>query len=84
MVEERRKTERRRVLRRGKIVFRRGHSAIDCVVLDLSDGGARLKAPGLIALPEQFELRFENGPSYEVALAFRTFETAGVRFLDAA
>ncbi len=84
MVEERRKTVRRRVLRRGKIVFRKGHSAIDCILLDLSDGGARLRAPGLIALPERFELRIENGPSYEVAVAFRTFELAGVRFLDAA
>ena len=70
------------MLRRGKIVFRRGHSVIDCVVLDLSDSGARLKAPGLIAIPEQFELRFESGPSYSVALAYRNFETAGVRFLD--
>lgn len=84
MVEERRRTLRRRVLRRGKIVFRKGHSVIDCILLDLSDGGARLRAPGLIALPERFELRIENGPSYEVTVAFRTFDVAGVRFLDAA
>ena len=84
MVEERRSTERRRVLRRGKIVFRKGHSVIDCILLDLSDGGARLRAPGLIAIPERFELRIENGPTYEVAVAFRTFEMTGVRFLDAA
>lgn len=80
---ERRRHERRRVLRRGKIVFRKGHSAIDCVLLDLSDGGARLRAPGLIAIPERFELRIENGPAYEAAVAFRSHETAGVRFLDA-
>ena len=84
MVEDRRKAKRRRVLRRGQIVFRKGHSVIDCILLDLSDGGARLRAPGLIAIPERFELRIENGPSYEVAVAFRNFEVAGVRFLDAA
>ena len=84
MSDERRKSERKRVLRRGKIVFRNGHSVIDCVLLDLSDGGAKLKSPGLIALPERFELRIENGPSYDVIVTFQNFEMAGVRFLNAA
>lgn len=81
MSEERRQFERRRVLRRGRIVFRNGHSVIDCVVLDLSPGGAGLRAPGLFAAPEVFELRVENGPSYNVEMRHRTVDTAGVRFL---
>jgi len=84
MVEERRRHERRRVLRRARIVFRNGHSTVDCVLLDLSDGGARLKASGLLALPERFELRIENGPSYLAAVAYRHLEATGVRFLEAA
>ncbi|MBA3324380.1 MAG: PilZ domain-containing protein [Rhodobacteraceae bacterium] len=83
MVGERRKIERKCVLRRARIVFRKGHSVIDCVLLDLSASGARLRASGLIALPERFELRIENGPSHAVEVAFRDFETTGVRFLDA-
>lgn len=84
MEEDRRKFERKRVLRRGRIVFRKGHGVIDCVVLDLSAGGARLRAPGLIAVPDHFELRLENGSSYAVEVVTRGFETTGVRFVDAA
>lgn len=82
MGEERRRFERKRVLRRGKIVFRKGHSAIDCVLLDVSDGGARLRAPGILAIPERFELRLDNGPSHQVAVCFRTGDTTGVRFIE--
>jgi hypothetical protein len=84
MLEDRRKFERKRVLRRGRIVFRKGYGVIDCVVLDLSAGGARLSTPGLLAMPERFELRLENGPSYAVEVVSRGLETTGVRFLDAA
>lgn len=84
MVEERRRHPRSRVLRRARIVFRGGHSTIDVILLDLSDGGARLRSPGLLAIPERFELRIENGPSYDAAVAFRHADTTGVRFLDAA
>ncbi len=80
---ERRRFERKRVLRRGKIVFRNGHGAIDCVLLDISAGGARLRAPGILAIPAQFELRVENGPTYDVAVCFRSPDTTGVRFLEA-
>lgn len=83
-MDDRRKAERKRMLRRGRIVFRKGYGVIDCVLLDLSETGARLRAPGLLALPDQFELRIEHGPSYVVELAFRNLETVGVRFLAAA
>jgi hypothetical protein len=84
MGEERRRFDRQRVLRRGRIVFRRGHGAIDCVLLDISPGGARLRAPGLLAVPERFELRLDDGFSHQVEVRFRTAEFAGVQFLDAA
>jgi hypothetical protein len=70
------------VLRRAKVVFRRGYSSIDCVVLDLSKGGARLKFFGLLGLPERFELRFDNGVRREVEVRYRGFQTTGVAFID--
>jgi hypothetical protein len=82
MGEERRRSERRRVLRRGRIVFRKGHGAIDCVLLDISTGGARLRAPGALMLPDRFELRIEDGQGREVAVCHRGPDVTGVRFLD--
>lgn len=81
MNEDRRKSERRRVLRRGRIVFRKGHSAIDCVLMNLSDHGACLRGPAMLVVPKHFELRIENGPSYDVETAHRSAEIIGVRFV---
>lgn len=79
-VEDRRHHQRARVLRRGKIVFSQGHAAIDCVVLDLSPGGARLKVGALLGLPDRFELRIENGPVYAATVRYRLPEITGIRF----
>jgi hypothetical protein len=79
---ENRRHPRTRVLRRGRIVFRRGYSTLDCVVLDLSPDGARLKVGEWLALPDRFELRIENGPRREAEVRFRAMETTGVRFVD--
>ena len=81
---DRRQAPRPRVLRRGKIVLPGGHCVIGCIVLDLTARGARLKLGQWLPLPEAFELRIENGPSYQAELRFRSPELAGVRFRDAA
>jgi hypothetical protein len=82
MDSDRREFARAHVLRRARIVFRRGHSTLDCVVLDLSAGGARLKVGEWLGLPESFELRIENGPVHEVQVCHRAMEQTGVRFVD--
>jgi len=79
---EQRKHPRAHVLRRGKIVFRRGHGALDCVVLDLSTGGARLRVGEWLGMPNRFELRIENGLSREAEVRFRELDIAGVEFVD--
>lgn len=81
MPEDRRRYPRSRVLQRGKIVFRNGHSVIDCVLLDLSSAGARLKLPNWLGVPDRFELRIEHGPRHDAAVCHHDFETGGVRFL---
>ena len=82
MTSDRRQFPRSHVLRRGKIVFRRGHSAIDCVVLDLSAGGARVRIGAWLGMPDRFELRIENGLCREAEVRFRGADLAGLRFLD--
>jgi hypothetical protein len=84
MDTERRGSLRKRVLRRGRIVLRNGHSVIDCILVDLSDSGARLKTSGLIPLPERFTLRIDMGPTHVVEVRHRDLEHTGVRFVEAA
>lgn len=84
MDEERRGSTRARLLRRARIVFQRGYSSIDCVVLDLSAGGAKLKLCGPLGLPDRFELRFDNGLRRAVEVRHRGVETTGVAFIDPA
>lgn len=83
MSEERRRSPRSRVLQRGQIVYRNGHSVIDCVLLDLSAGGARLKLPSWLGVPDRFELRIEHGPRHDAAVCHCGFAIGGVRFLSA-
>lgn len=81
MSPERRHDPRIRILRRGRIVFRGGFAVIDCIVLDLSAGGARLRVGDWLNLPAAFELRLENGPVYKALVCFREMEVTGVRFV---
>ena len=82
MDAERRRHERERVLRRARIVYRRGWSSLDCVVLDLSSGGARIKVGGLLGFPERFELRIDGGPVREAVVRHRAAGVSGVEFVD--
>lgn len=83
MTEERRRYPRKHLLRRGRIVFRNGHSVVDCIVMDMSDGGARLKMAEWLGVPPTFELRIENGPSLDAEVRYRDMEHTGVAFASA-
>jgi hypothetical protein len=58
LMESKRKHPRRPVSDRGKIVISRPFSMIDCVVLDMSEGGACLEVSVKDPLPPAFELVF--------------------------
>ena len=83
MASEQRHHTRAHVLRRGKIVFRRGYGVIDCVVLDVSPDGARLRVGVWLALPDRFELRIDNGVIHEAQVRYRHRDEIGVQFIDA-
>ena len=82
MSTERRQHERAHVLRRARIVYSRGWSILDCVVLDLSSGGARIKVAAMLGLPERFELRIDSGPGREAVVRYRGADVTGVEFVD--
>ena len=59
--EDRRQSPRKRMLKAGRIVFNGRHSAIDCVVRNMSARGALLQLPNVIGIPDDFELCIEGG-----------------------
>ncbi len=82
--KERRKTARRRMLAAARIVFNNRQSVLDCTVKNLSQGGACLRAPNMLGVPESFELWLgSSGGRYRCAAVWRTGRQIGVRFASA-
>ena len=62
-IDTRRRDARTGVLKRAKIAF--GRTVIDCIVLDISPGGARVRTDVTVTIPEQVILRFSGGGALE-------------------
>ncbi len=80
-MNEKRKTQRRRVLKEGKIFFADGMRVIDCTIRDMSDTGARLLIANTVGVPETFHL-FEksSGMVYPTSVSWRQARAIGVKF----
>jgi PilZ domain len=83
MLEERRRTQRHGVSGRARMRSLAGTEVGDCRVADISEGGARIVAPGLQA-PDAFLLVFEEigGEGRECHVVWRLGDELGVEFLD--
>jgi len=77
----RRRSPRRQALKYGTIIFRGGYCAISCQILDISDGGARLKPVDVMLCPGEFVLRPRLGPARDCEVAWRKGTMLGVRCL---
>ena len=81
-MRERRKYPRLRVLKSAKLVLAKSTS-FECVVRDLTIGGARIEIPNIIDLPKELEVAFDGGSSRRPCrLVWRTISVAGLEFLD--
>lgn len=80
----RRKNERTRSLKGGRIILNNRNSAMDCMVRNLSAGGAKLVLTVPLSLPDDFELRFEDGKEHACAVRWRNAKEFGVEFLNRA
>ncbi|MCA3560295.1 MAG: PilZ domain-containing protein [Aestuariivirga sp.] len=81
--DERRAHPRHRVFKRVKAVFNSRRSVIDCVMRDLSAGGARLSCPTVAQVPDQFQLLFvAEREMRDVRVAWRSLTECGVQFLS--
>ena len=80
-MQERRTSGRSRVLKRAKLVIGPS-SAMDCVVRNLTNVGARVEIPNTLDLPERFDMTFDGGRSFRPCrLVWRTVNQTGVQFV---
>jgi hypothetical protein len=79
-MEENRRSIRRRTLKEGKVVLS-DWSVIDCLIRDMSEGGARLEFGGPTELPHEFRLLIvSTNTIIPAALAWHRGQAVGVRF----
>jgi hypothetical protein len=80
-MQERRAGQRSRVSRDAKIILRHASAIVACTLHDLTNSGACLSLVGTVALPETFELTFDNGRSCRPCrLRWRIGDRLGVLF----
>jgi len=79
--EDKRRSSRHRIFKAAKIGFHELHAAIDCVVRDISDTGARLSIESTIGVPEIFFLAINGAPPRKCQIVWRKPSQLGVKFL---
>src|SRR5215218_11454782 len=83
MMIEQRSEPRTRTHLFGRIVFGPNRSVCDCLVSDLSSGGARLSLAYTPGIPEEFELHIPSrGLVCQVFVTWRLRRAFGVKFLS--
>ena len=80
---DRRRQSRPRALKKGTIVFHHGSSTFDCLIRNLSGGGALLVVGDTTGIPDHFELRFDAiPPAHPTSVRWRNATALGVSFDD--
>jgi len=80
---ERRSETRQRVFKGGRLSFNKGYGAMECVVRNLSTGGARLALGETTAVPNSFSLQISDGDEVRlVTVRWRTPAVVGVEFVQ--
>lgn len=79
---ERRSSLRTRAFLKGVICFNKRSSTMDCMIRDISEGGARLIVSSAVTLPEAFELFIPSRNEYvEAKQRWRRGDDLGVEFI---
>jgi hypothetical protein len=76
--DKRRRETRTGVIKAAKITF--GLCVIDCIVLDVSPGGARVRTDVIMTVPDQVILRFSGGSAYMARLQWARGMEIGFAF----
>ncbi|HMN85168.1 MAG TPA: PilZ domain-containing protein [Bauldia sp.] len=83
MDDDNRRRERRvRCYRGGRVVFNSGYAVFDCIIRNLSSGGALIEMESLLGIPTYFELHKGPGePPVRCEVRWRDGKRMGVLFL---
>jgi hypothetical protein len=76
--DPRRRETRTSVIKGGKLCF--GRSLIDCVVLDVSSHGARVRTEVVVSIPDAVIIRFNGGGSYVSHIHWARGDEFGLEF----
>jgi PilZ domain len=80
-MEERRQFPRHIAMKSGRIRFHGTVGCVDCVVRDISAGGAQLELPAVSGIPSEFRLALDGTPVRDCFVKWRTPQRLGVAFL---
>jgi PilZ domain len=77
-----RRSNRKRALLSGRIIFNNRCSVIDCTVRDISDTGARIAFAHPVQIPQEFELDIpKRGPAVRARVMWSNGNDHGVSFV---
>ncbi|MBO6902510.1 MAG: PilZ domain-containing protein [Rhizobiaceae bacterium] len=80
---ERRAAPRRRALKGATLRYNRGYGALECIVRNLSDNGARLAFGETAAVPSEFDFWLAGvREPRRAAVRWRGLEDVGVEFVN--
>jgi hypothetical protein len=82
---EQRHEKRSPTIKSGQLLYGGAHrTVIDCLVLDISDRGARVETILAADIPEAFFLRSSNGPERQAYRRWASGQQIGLEFVAAA
>lgn len=80
--DDRRSERRLRALKHARIIFNNGYGVFDCVIRNLSPGGALLDLPSMLGVPSHFDIVIDAARR-PCTVRWHTDHLMGVHFDDA-
>ena len=80
--DKRRNGERCRTLKTGRIIYNNLSCVIDCMVLDVTDGGAKVQIADNLELPKDIRLEIQFGMTRNCQICWRDADKIGLMFVD--
>lgn len=78
---ERRRIPREKILKSGQIVYGRDRRTMDCMLVNYSEDGAKIRPLDPLVLPQHFELKLGRSAVYFCEFLRRTGCDVAVRFV---
>ncbi len=80
--ENRRQHGRKMILKSGQIIYNNANCIADCLILNVSEGGAALQAADFFDVPSTFVLKMHHGVTHRCEVCWQLGKKLGVRFVN--